>query len=662
MVQKKIKKILSLAFVILFLTNSALAKEIISESSIKKNNNIGQTEKEIFGCKWDNNSFELGLKNITSGLYSRSAKLFSKSILDQTIGFQSIWDLTAKADIGDALRSELNIRTKSSWGSPDSIAITSSTSSSLSNSTISSHSHSIKKQIFWLRSGWINVDLNKALSLGTNLNQYLKFGYFGFDLGRGISLGSAFAASPGLLGFYADRAVDQSAPGVLLGGELVKNRLSYDFYNAILKNNSDSFSKITESIYSDRLESYRPNSSRGFGHIDFISAVRLKWLAMNPECGNCGKLTIEPYLMYNRDPEQKVEFSADASSNLTTLGIATDYEGSKFNFGCEFAANFGSQKVKAWDRNKIQVSTDSSGSLIEQYSHVVDADPNVSSNSPSSVVASTANKAIVDAAAKNPAENGNQIGSSGFYNKLDRFRASHKNEYKGWMLVADASRNLIDDKLTIGATFGWATGDENPNKDLNDFGDSHKDSTYQGFVGIQEIYSGKLVNSLFVIGPSLIARPLSSSVNSSLQKSLASNTSGFTNLIYTGGAINWKVNTCSKDVDLTLGLLNYWQDFATKKFNVTTKLSIDEPASRNLGLELNTTVKLKVLKNLKAFLMGGVFIPGQHYDDIAGKPLSSAELSALDLATSENFNKYDNTPVLGTSPAFVLNWGIEYAF
>ena len=66
-------------------------------------------------------------------------------------------------------------------------------------------------------------------------------------------------------------------------------------------------------------------------------------------------MRVEPYILYNHNPEQKVEFIGDAKSDLCTFGIAGEFELGNFECGFDTAFNFGKQTVYGWDRNIIKL-------------------------------------------------------------------------------------------------------------------------------------------------------------------------------------------------------------------------------------------------------------------------------------------------------------------
>ncbi len=78
------------------------------------------------------------------------------------------------------------------------------------------------------------------------------------------------------------------------------------------------------------------------------------------------------------------------------------------------------------------------------------------------------------------------------------------------MIVADAAYTIARPQIKVAIAGGYASGDENPNKDLEDPNDSNVDGDFSGFIGLQEIYTGKRVRSGFLLsGAGRIPRVLS---------------------------------------------------------------------------------------------------------------------------------------------------------
>lgn len=560
----------------------------------------------------------------------------------------------------EAIEFYFNFRNKARWGNPTNIASTTGTPIKLTDYVIKDHNHSLGKMFPFTREVWLKISLNAILGIESDEKHFLMFGAFPFQLGRGIALGDAFAVNPGLLGFYSDDTVDQYAFGGKLSGDLIADRLTYDIYAAVIENKSDSFSRTAQKIHLQHLSDCytrdgRRYPFRGFGNINYVLAGRLNWIVFDTI--DHGRLTFEPYIMYNHDPEQRVEFAFDADSKLGTAGFAAEWEESRFEGGFDTAFNFGRQRVLSLDRNTISAIRNSDGLMGLQYTHILDADPNDPNASPKKVLVTDANKAIVNAATRDVDLNGQSIGG-GLYNALDRFREGYKNKYKGWMVVADAAYWFKKKVFKAAATIGMASGDESPNRNLNDPKDSEVDGDYQGFLGLQEIYSGKRVKSAFVLGARRLPRPLTAP---EVDSRFAPVVSEFTNIVYGGVGFHWMPKDSKRKIEINPNVLIFGQQYATKAFDIQTGQTTDCYARRYLGVELNLFAQMLLLDNLKLFMVGAGFISGTHYDDILGKPLSAAQRAYLDRRDSTGYD-LEPEPLLGNDNAFTFNVGLEYKF
>lgn len=550
-----------------------------------------------------------------------------------------------------------DIRDKAIWGSPQSIASTDEAETKIVDSVGRKHRHSIPRHIFWMRQAWLQFALHEMLGLSFMNEHSFKLGLFPFQLGRGIALGDAYAVGPELLGYWAENAVDQYAPGGLLHGDILPEKLSYDLYAAVLSNKSTSLRETGAAIYGQeygRLET----PQRGSGKINFLIAGRLNWNIFAHE--KYGKARFEPYGLYNRDPEQKVEFLGDASSQLGTLGMAFEYEHSRFGFGFDYALNLGQQRVNGWDRNQI-TEKNRNGQVVLVNNSVVDQDGN---NVP--FVAGSQAQTIINGAYRSETQNGQVIGTvadgvgylSGpltLKNTDTRFRDPYTNKYEGWMFVADAGMWVYKHDLQLNAMAAITTGDENPNIET-------KDSVYSGFVPLQEVYSGKRVKSVFLLGGAgKLQRPLSEPTSKQSPNRFSDVVNGFTNLVLGGASVLWAPSNWAKPFGLHVNGIAYWQEKASKKFDAFTNKELDIPASNYLGVELNAFMHCMVLKDLKLFFVGSVFFPGSHYRDVLGKPLSADQKRALDRLDRTGFDM-DRVPNLGDDTAYTFNLGLEFKF
>ncbi len=399
------------------------------------------------------------------------------SLLNNTLPEDKLWfarhtlDLNFDVAYGQetygfhVVKAKFTIRDRAVWGNPTSIVPTTDADVKILNSVTGSHKHHIPRHLFWMREAWLDMSLKEILGLGFAGEHRLKLGAFPFQLGRGISLGSAFAVGPGVLGFYNDSNVEQFAFGGKIGGELLRDDvLTYDFYVAILQNKSGRLSDTAANVRGQQIGRF-DSPQRGFGIINYVAATRLFWTPFNSD--TLGKLTFEPYALYNSDPEQKVEFIADAASKLGTLGLACEYVSNKTSFGFDYAFNIGRQRVRGWDRNRIELQN-REGNVVEVNSHV-----HITSATGDKALfkgITTDEQKIINSTDENESQNGKFIGevSGGqgpLYNADNRFRNQFKNTYKGWMFVIDADAYLYKEDLKGALAAGIATGDDNPNEE-----------------------------------------------------------------------------------------------------------------------------------------------------------------------------------------------------
>ncbi len=607
--------------------------------------------------------FDLTMSFKPETFYGKNISLLNNSLGEDRIVFQrttydtKLFTLYGKETYGcEVISFMAGIRNKVIWGDPNSIATTTETSLRENATVFGTHKHYLNRLIPWIREIWLRTDFGKMLGLSWCTRHELTLGSFSFELGRGISLGSAYAVGPEILGFYSDGSIDQFAFGGKLSGDVIKDMLAYDFYVGILQNKSATLGQTAEDIYGQEFGRLT-TPERGFGSINFVVAGHLFVLPINTK--EWGKLSFEPYFMYNQDPEQRLEFLGDSMSRLGTIGLACEYIGNSAEFGFDYAFNLGGQQIKGWDRNII-ARINNNSFLQEVNSQVVDQN----GDKIPFIEGSEAQK-IINSSAQNASENGKLIGvvetSFGdltppieLFNSANRFRNPYFNKYQGWMIVADGGYWIHPKTLSIAATAGVASGDENPNFEL-------VDGTYDGFIGLQEIYSGKRVRSAFVLGGAgRLKRPLSAPSNLQAPSRYSPVISGFTNLVFTGAALNWKPTFRGRDANLNPNIIFYWQEKATHAFNLITKKDSNQLARTFLGAEINTFSSCYILKDLRAFFIWSVFIPGGHYADIRGKPLNSRQQKALDRLNRTGVP--GPVPNIGDDTAFTFNIGMEYIF
>lgn len=575
-----------------------------------------------------------------------------------------------------------SIRNKGVWGDPNSIASTTEVDTKILEAIGRPHKHAIPRHIMWIREGWLRFDLGKAVSLPFDKKHTFTIGAFSFELGRGIALGDAYAVGPESLGFYSDGAVDQYAFGIKFDGDICKDVLTYDFYVAILQNKSGGLSDTGAKVLGQEFGRLK-TPARGFGKINFVVAGKLDWTVFDND--RLGKLVVEPYALFNHDPEQKVEFLADASAKLGTIGGALEFSGDNVEFGFDYAMNLGQQRVKGWDRNQI-IEQNREGIATIVNSHVIgESEFNVVDAVDDTIILRTilvqekipyidegdAQK-IINETFRDESQNGREIGrvssvgflpaaatpeaDDGIVQPADtvvlknletsvgsRFRNPFTNKFEGWMFVADAAYWIYKKDLQIAAIVGVASGDDNPNFET-------KDGTFSGFIGLQELYSGKRVRSAFLLGGAgKLNRPLSTPTTNQAPSRFAQKISGFTNLVFVGTGLKYEPQDWEKGLKVHPNMIVFWQERPIGK------------ARTYLGIESDIFIHYYMLENTKFFFVASIFFPGSHYTDRMGVSLVAAQDDELDRPDPTGFEQ-DRIPNLGNDIAYTFNVGIEYKF
>ena len=235
-------------------------------------------------------TFKGGLK--IENYYEDNAYMLNENIPDENEYFKETLDLDLDFEYGeekygyDAVEAYIGLRHKGVWGKPLSFADRDSGATfgapvKLDETTFSNHQHYTGKSLLWLREGWIRLVLNSVFdSKSKNYLQSLQLGWFSFQLGRGIALGSGYGFNKEFLGLYTYTGEDKSAPGIDLFGELIKDTLWYDLYYAKFEERAKSFSDVIEPVKAS-YQGHKTTPWRGVNKDDEAVAARLKWTAAN---------------------------------------------------------------------------------------------------------------------------------------------------------------------------------------------------------------------------------------------------------------------------------------------------------------------------------------------------------------------------------------------
>ena len=467
---------------------------------------------------------------------------------------------------------------------------------------------SIDKHLFWMREAFIDVPFGTD-----NVPAYFKFGMFPYELGRGISLGSAYKTN-GFVGFAPAYSIDQYAPGALFHVDLpfLQNTIGFDAYVSLLENKSDSFKNNVEKIYANELlEGGDTQLVRGPSSQSWLTAVALHAKPIDLEHT---KISIDPYLMYRLAPNQSLEFPADSESQLITVGTSIDFELGDFTWGMETALNRGQQDIRGWDRNYTQLATDNNGNVIARYSKVT-----TDAGLTNLAAASKANASFVKGGSNGVAQNGQQIGTSGLYNAADRFRPSQIKQYGGWFLVTDATYTTPCKQFKIAAEAGFVSGDLDTFENANTMNaDQLRNQQYNGFVPVHSIYSGRHISHMVMLD---VGIPRFSQfdygqddggANTSDAMGGETFSSTMTNVAYVGLGLAYSPNYFKANkVAFKPSVIQYWSP-------ESPMMSSGKIASSNLGTAIGLGVvgKIKEYLDLEGYV--GMFIPGQQYTDMKG--------------------------------------------
>lgn len=600
--------------------------------------------------------------------FQRNMELLNRNLPDEAEYFKNTFDFTVDFAYGEkrfghkAVEAYLDLMHKGVWGKNGSFADSepsSPTSLQLADTSFGNHTHTNGRPFIWIRDGWLRFSLNAIADSHAQGVHYLKVGWFPFILGRGISLGYAFGLNRSLLGLYS-YSEDKSPAGINLSGEIIKDGLSYDLYLSRLEERNKNL-RDTTNIMRDFYTPAPAIPWRGLGKNNDVVAARLKVKPFKSE--RVGNLEFEPYIMYNSAPDQKIEMLADSDTKLGIYGLAVEHCYNNFEWGGEVAANFGSIEAFAIDTNKYKIVKDASGSLVEQYTKIVVRDPATGLPSKTPVQASNAVKAAIKNGLNYTAylDNADVFATvaPGFdiTNAPGRFRPAYKNTLAGWMGVLDAAYNFKEQNLKTALGVGYASGDV-------DLDANQKSGTYKGFVGLNEIYSGKRVVSI-MLDERRLQRPVITSDSANSAETIVTTPEfSFTDLCFGGASATWTPVALGKKWQFNPNGLLFWSAFQDQKaiLNADGSSTVDPnvKVSSFLGSELNLLTKVELLKDFNMVVNLAVFLPGQFFKDFSGVKVGENDyLDAVEgMDGSPDITQYR----MGTDPAFHVNVGFNYKF
>ncbi len=633
--------------------------------------------------------------------YEDNAYLLNKNIPDENLYFKETVDLTINGGYGaekygyKVVEMFFDFRHKGVWGKGLIYADADSGPIGPSNvkfgeesnveTIFGSHSHTSGKTLLWVKDAWLKFSLNAAFGvLDSKQRHTLQMGWFEFDLGRGIALGSYYGIGKEFLGLY-NYVEDKSAPGILLRSVLIPDRLAVDLYYSRFEERGKN---LEDTINLEKRYIIGRSSSpwRGCAKDDDLFAARMKWRVIR-DC-KCGTLELEPYVFYNAASDQKIEklYAPDAKTNWGSYGLAIDYSYADFECGGEMAFNYGQEELYCIDRNRPRVNNSlqqgSEGYLVEEYSHILNAKPGTAGATRALVTGrlSDPNDIGSRSAAMQPVyENGVQIDKAHgaaidtpYWNSNDRFRRGFDVDLKGWMAVVDGAYTFKKWDLKMALAYGYASGGPAPrNPDLDGQGCANGCRTrkYNAFVGLHESYCGKRVTSIFILDQRLLMRPTNLVTEGGRVK--ASKEMTFSDLQLVGAGLTWTPKCCIKDLSLNPNIIWFWKAQEEHAYvqgvldpvtlTDTGHLSECDMARSFMGTEINLLARCTAIKDLTFFANLAVFIPGGYFADVKGVPLPR-DIFGFVIQDDRNDIHDANRFRISDDTAYHMNIGFEYKF
>lgn len=503
---------------------------------------------------------------------------------------------------------------------PEQIAIMTESATGLDIKTEKTHEHRIKTPLIFMREGWLDLQVDKATDILQNFPTNFKIGYFPYRLGRGLSLGASDEGGIHYMGFEQyDRGFPHSpllAPGFKLRVTLLDN-VDVEAY----------FSKWRETLSN-------PWFDNGHQHYNRLDRAEEKpwgrqsdrdvWAGkamLNTDIGNLGHLYTEPYILQMHSRMHKIEIEADSIMTLGAMGLMMNFKNSNWHINGEVAVQWGSQLMHPIDRNHTMIAKNSSGNIVQQYSHIflenrtmVDATDTANPESNPIANATTGlSRTLVNATLMNSTNanldlpnvavndtnrninrqnkplltndgtsilarnSGNtafltptQVGAlaAGYYQFNNagpenimggqRFRPKYRVNFDGFMALCDAGFTADSKAWSVNGAVGYLSGDNYPYA-------NETNHNYKGFIPLRDrTYNGLLVISKAMFDLRWLPRPINID-----EKTLTAynNDAELTDLMLLG--LGTRLNPFEKRDVFTFGVnaLLFWNNAPLKKWN-----------------------------------------------------------------------------------------------
>lgn len=663
----------------------------------------------------DTNTFLAGGSNLAllNSSHNFDSYLYMQSLIDLSLHME-----TPAEQTGKPVEFKFTGRINTILGNSGEMAPTSEEFVKIGRAvTETKHTHTIDRPLIWAKEAWLKI-------FSESKKTFFQTGFFSKKIGLGFALGDGYKTGNPVLMNNSEQFIDQYRPGVQLQTTSESESVTVTGYYGMNITTSSSLENQAaytngQELTSNQAPYKRANHATGKFSNNYLASLELDFHLGKKT--NEQHINLKPFLLFNKDNRQQVEFTGDATSKLWTLGFTLDAQKNNFSCNLECGINFGQQDVKAWDRNVVEEHARLTQThlfartygLIDNPSSAISDAIDASGDwelSPAFPWPSEEDRGLqfgagVEYRDENPTLVNNDFlmppnsGGSAvdmnhiFKNSYSRFRKAYSNSYKGWMIALDASYKFSE-KLSIGFIGGVASGDDNPNdrsekaylyrldSNWDNIRQDTQNHNYSGFVGIQSLYSSKNVPSLFFMHAHKLNKPINQGPSITNPR--------FSNLGYFGIGVHYNNNNPDKNFHFNPNLLVFATPHSVK-FGYdptvhdifTTYLlqtgsanydrfinSYDKTLSNMLGIELNACFNFIAKDTLRFYATAGLFLPGSYYSDIKSVsyknqgqniPLKNQlELSRLDVTGLDSTEFY--TVTLLDNAAWYFNLGVEFNF
>ena len=268
------------------------------------------------------------------------------------------------------------------------------------------------------------------------------------------------------------------------------------------------------------------------------------------------------------------------------------------------------------------------------------------------------NRAIIQTSAQAQSANGRYISPT--LKNTHRFRDPYTLRYRGSFFVLDASYIVKKDLFKLSAALGIATGDHNPRVAI-ELDPEGRVLDYTGFITIDDSYAGKrVISALFLPTRGDFPRVTDFGFEGLDVSVPLMNAVRFTNVIYAGISADYRYKATLGQWHINPNILWYWQDEPSRRFQSKKRgeksVHIPQLMDPFLGTELNILAELEIYKSCTFFLVGALFLPGTHYDQMKGLPLNEDQIRFV------KQKEGPCEPLLGNDTAYLINFGLTVSF